>query len=97
MWTGAGTLCVSTIISFPSPTLKEFGREYSSTTATILRLSKPYFGTGRTIIGDSWFGSVTNAAVLYSHGLYSILMVKRSHAMFPKKRLRVQLDADQSP
>ena len=28
-------------------------------TATIKRLVKPWFGSGRTVIADSWFGSIS--------------------------------------
>ncbi len=50
---------------------KEFVPEYGATTATVLRLTKDFQGTGRTVIADSWFGSVKSAAELMKVGLYS--------------------------
>ena len=57
--------------------------EYDVTTATTLRLVKHLGGTGRTVIGDSWFGSVKTAVALKKVGLYSILLVKTVHKKFP--------------
>ena len=37
------------------------GVEYGHTTATTLRLVKPWFGTGKIVVADSWFGSVQTA------------------------------------
>ena len=39
-------------------------KKYGATCATTLRLTRPYHGTGRTIIADSWFGSVKTAIAL---------------------------------
>ncbi|KAJ8651861.1 hypothetical protein O0I10_012554 [Lichtheimia ornata] len=43
----------------------------------MLRLSEPWFASGRTIIADSYFGSPASAATLYQRGLYSILAIKK--------------------
>ncbi|RHZ60931.1 hypothetical protein Glove_350g96 [Diversispora epigaea] len=51
--------------------------EYSATIATMLRLTEPWFNSGRTIIADSWFGSVNACTTLYKHGFYSILQLKK--------------------
>lgn len=51
--------------------------EYPATIATMLRLTEPWFNSGRTIIADSWFGSVNACTTLYKHGLYSILQLKK--------------------
>ena len=40
---------------------RKFCRDYQATTATTLRLVEPFFGTGRIVIADSWFGSVRRA------------------------------------
>ena len=37
---------------------KKFCDDWQRTTATTLRLVEPYFGTGRIIFGDAWFGSL---------------------------------------
>ena len=58
---------------------KEFVPEYGATTATVLRLTKDVQGTGRTVIADSWFGSVKSASELMKVGLYSIMLVKIAH------------------
>eukprot|EP00963_Diacronema_lutheri_P005129 scaffold379_cov383-Pavlova_lutheri.AAC.3 len=36
---------------------KEFFAEFGTTTATTLRLMKPFFGSGRVCLGDCWFGA----------------------------------------
>ena len=66
---------------------KEFVPEYGATTATVLRLTKHVQGTGRTIIADSWFGSVKSAAELMKVGLYSIMLVKTAHKNYPRELL----------
>jgi len=67
---------------------KEFVPEYGATTATVLRLTKDFQGTGRTVIADSyWFGSVKSAAELMKVGLYSIMVVKTAHKNFPRELL----------
>ncbi|KAG2217749.1 hypothetical protein INT45_005470 [Circinella minor] len=54
--------------------------DISAVISTVLRLSEPWFATGRTILADSWFGSPSCAAVLHQYGLYSIMAIKkRSH------------------
>ncbi|EPB91415.1 hypothetical protein HMPREF1544_01737 [Mucor circinelloides 1006PhL] len=49
----------------------------SDLTATIKRLVKPWFGSGRTVIADSWFGSPDMTAMLSDLGLYSIMQVTK--------------------
>ena len=48
---------------------KRFTKELGATAATSLRLTKPYWGSLRTVLGDSWFGSVKTVlqllAVIY--------------------------------
>ena len=68
--------------------LKEYRDQVGATTATTLRLVKPYGGSGRTVIGDSWFGSLNTAEWLIDElGLHSILAVKTGCAGFPKQEL----------
>lgn len=69
---------------------KEFAGQYQKHVATTLRLVKPYFGSTRTVFGDSWFGSVTCAEALKEHGMYSIFVVKTAVKRFPKRALLAQ-------
>lgn len=65
-------------------TRKKFSDRYPPTIASVLRLTEPWLRSGRTIIGDSWFGSIDTCVSLYDHGLYSILQIKKRH-YWPKK------------
>lgn len=56
---------------------KQFVSEYGSTAAYVLRLARPWFGSGRTIVGDSWFGSPKVCLLLMQNGLYGIFHVKK--------------------
>lgn len=68
---------------------KEHVNRVGATTATCLRLTEPWKGSGRIIVGDSWFGSVKSARELYqTNGLYSILLVKTAYRDYPKQLLR---------
>ncbi len=59
-----------------------------ATTATTLRLTEPWKGSGRIVVGDSWFGSCNTAEWLMDvNGLYSILAVKTGHKGYPKQKL----------
>lgn len=40
---------------------KEYAEEYGRGTSVVLRLTKPWWGTGRRILGDSAFASGTRA------------------------------------
>lgn len=64
---------------------KKFRNEVGATVACTLRLTEPWKGSGRIVIGDSWFGSCNTAEWLMDvNGLYSILAVKTGHKGFPK-------------
>ena len=43
---------------------KEFNNMHKRCTGCTLRLLKPWFGSGRTLIVDSWFGSTTTTIVV---------------------------------
>lgn len=63
-----------------------------ASTATTLRLCRPFAGTGRLLIADSWFGSCNTAEWLWDElGLYCILAVKTGHRGFPKAKLVAEL------
>ena len=70
------------------PDSKKWGYDlYGATTSTTLRLVKPWFGSGKVVIGDSWFGSLSTCEELKENGLHSILSIKNGHAGFPKQEL----------
>ena len=64
---------------------KEFFHEHGASIATTLRLLKPFFGSGKTLVADSWFGSVRNAVELMQKGIYSIMVVKTAHKFYPEE------------
>ena len=67
---------------------KEFTGLLGATAETCLCLMKAWKGTGRVVIGDSWFGSVKSAInLMKSNGLYSILLVKTAHKLYPRALL----------
>ena len=67
---------------------KEFTGLLGATAATCLRLTKAWKGTGRVVIGDSWFGSVKSAINLMKiNGVYSILLVKTAHKLYTRALL----------
>lgn len=70
---------------------KQWVSEFRATTACTLRLTKALHGSGRIVIGDSWFGSVRTVEELRDKGLYAIMCVKNGSAGYPKARLRAAL------
>jgi hypothetical protein len=46
--------------------------------AQIMRMCKPWFGTGRTVTADSGFGSPAAVAMLRENGLFSNMMIKKA-------------------
>ena len=71
---------------------KEHVDRVGATTATCLRLTEPWKGTGRIVVGDSWFGSVKSAKeLLEANGLYSIMLVKTAYKNYPKSLLREKM------
>jgi len=68
---------------------KKWGHnKFKATTACTLRLVRPWWGTGRVVIGDAWFGSLRTVEELREVGLYSIMCVKQGSAGYPKQVLR---------
>jgi hypothetical protein len=64
---------------------KEYRKEVGASTATTLRLTKPYAHSDRTVIADSRFGSCNTLEWLWDeHHLHSILAIKTGHSGFPK-------------
>lgn len=66
---------------------KKWQKDFGAGTATALRLTEPWHGTGRVIIGDSWFSSVKTSIELKSRGLFYIGCVKTATSKFPIKEL----------
>lgn len=63
-----------------------------ASTATTLRLTKYWAGSGRTVVADSWFGSCNTAEFLMDvHGLYCVMCVKNGSSGFPKAAIREAL------
>ncbi|CAG8841944.1 42898_t:CDS:2, partial [Gigaspora margarita] len=56
---------------------KQFVADYGSTAAYILWLAHPWFGNGRTIVGNSWFGLPKLCILLIKNRLYSIFYIKK--------------------
>ena len=53
-------------------------------TAQVLRLTKPWHGSGRAISADSAFASVTTALACRKHGLHFTGLVKTATKFYPK-------------
>ena len=63
---------------------KDYVTEFGATTATCLRLSRHWKGSGRIWVADSWFGGVESAKqLMIENGLYSIQLVKTNHKNYP--------------
>ena len=62
---------------------KEFVKPFGATTATTIRLTQPYHGSGHRVIAGSWFGSAKCVGELMTHRLYCIMLVKTAHKDFP--------------
>lgn len=73
------TNCIIRLDTVSDPCVKEFDNEEGmrTLTATVKRLTKPWFGSGRTVIADSWFGSPQMTIMLSELGLYSIMQVTK--------------------
>lgn len=72
------TYCILQIDTVSDPRPKEYDEPGKRTiTATVKRLVKPWFGSGRTVIADSWFGSPSMTIMLSDLGLHSIMQVTK--------------------
>ena len=69
---------------------KEHFRTYGATTATTLRMARPFEGSGKTIVADSWFSSLKTAKALLERGVFFIGNIKTAHRHFPKAHLKVE-------
>ncbi len=57
---------------------------YAYNTAVTLRLVKPWFGSNRTVIGDSAFSSIDTLLALKNRGLHFMGCIKTAHKGFCK-------------
>ncbi|CEP15479.1 hypothetical protein [Parasitella parasitica] len=73
------TYCILQIDTVSDPKPKEYDSDEGmrKLTATVKRLVKPWFGTGRTVIADSWFGAPDITTMLTELGLYYIMQVAK--------------------
>ncbi|CEP15019.1 hypothetical protein [Parasitella parasitica] len=71
------TNCILRINTTCDPKPKEFDGEpgMGKLLATVKRLVKPWFFSGRTAVADSWFGSPAMVMMLERLGLYSVMQV----------------------
>ena len=67
---------------------------HGATTSTTLRLTQPWHGSGRIVVGDSWFSSVKTAVQLRKRGLHFIGPVKTAHRKYPLAALKRRCPAD---
>lgn len=70
---------------------KEYTDKYKKSTATTLRVTKRWHGSGRIIIADSWFSSYATAVAMMKHGLFYVSNVKTGHSGFPKQFLKSKM------
>ncbi|KAK4514532.1 uncharacterized protein ATC70_002130 [Mucor velutinosus] len=70
------TSCILRMDTVSDP-VSEFGNEpgMKKLTATVKRLVQPWFGSGRTVIADFWFGSPDMVKMLFKLGLFFIMQV----------------------
>lgn len=73
---------------------KQWQRELGAGTATTLRLSQPWHGTGRVVIGDAWFGSVKTTVEMKKRGLFFMGMVKVATTNYPLKEIKTRCPAE---
>jgi hypothetical protein len=73
---------------------KPYRREHQATTASTLRLTGNWHGSGRLVAGDSWFASYATAKALLDHGLEFQGIIKTAHAKYPMRVLRGAFNND---
>jgi len=63
------------------------GIVYQHHTAVSLRLTKPWWNSGRAVIGDSWFASVSNIIAHLQKDMYFVGNIKTATRGFCKNAL----------
>ncbi|PHZ10704.1 uncharacterized protein RHIMIDRAFT_239526 [Rhizopus microsporus ATCC 52813] len=71
--------CILRVDTVSDPCPKEFDKDpgIKKLRATVKRLVKPWFDSGRTVITDPWFSSPDMISMLMNHGHYSIMQVTK--------------------
>ncbi|KAG2193134.1 hypothetical protein INT47_006434 [Mucor saturninus] len=77
------TYCILQLDTVSDKAPKEFDDVDRNLVATVKRLCKPWFTSGRTIIADCWFGSPEMTTKLLDQGLFSIMQVNK-RAYWPR-------------
>jgi Transposase IS4 len=67
---------------------QEYTTSWGLTTACTLRLVKNWHGTGRLVLGDSWFASLATAHALLGFGLWFTGIVKTAYSKYPLKWMK---------
>jgi hypothetical protein len=70
----------------------EYCDQYGKSVALCLRMTKKFYGQGKVVIADSWFGSVVSAVALYLKGVFCVMNVKTATTNFPKDELMAEVD-----
>jgi len=68
----------------------------NKSTAWVMRLMEPWFGSERTVVADAAFGQVRAVVALRGKGLYMLCNIKQCHKYFPKAKLKEDTPAFQS-
>ncbi|DBA00695.1 TPA: LOW QUALITY PROTEIN: hypothetical protein N0F65_003624 [Lagenidium giganteum] len=66
---------------------KQFTHQFGEGTAITLRLTSPFYGSRRIVVGDSAFASVKTLAELERRGLYFMELVKTALSGYPKQHM----------
>ena len=67
---------------------KQYFKEFGATTAVTLRMMQEWFGSGRIVVVDAWFGSFKMAYAMMDNGLYVVANVKNNTKRFPKEIIK---------
>ena len=70
---------------------KKYNKEWGKSAGCTLRLTEPWHGSGRIVIGDSWFGNMNNISACLSHGLFPIFNMKGACKAFPIEEVKSQV------
>jgi hypothetical protein len=71
-------------LEFAGPLLDAGYKEIPAHAQWILRITQDYHGTGRMLVADAGFGSVTAARLLYKVGIWCMMNIKGCHKLAPK-------------
>jgi hypothetical protein len=72
---------------------KRWCTECGADTSTTLRLTQPWHGTNKILLGDSWFESLKCCIALLERGLYSVMNVKTAHKRVSQAAVSCRLES----